>query len=62
MKVHELIAKLNTMSKDLDVVVWDSQENLDIATSVDIETLCYRDEYTGISRYHHPKLCNALMR
>ena len=59
MKVHELIFKLQAMPSDLDVIVWDSQENLDIAISVDIETLCYGDEHTGVSRYHHPKLCTT---
>ena len=59
MKVRELIGKLQAMPSDLDVIVWDSQETLDIATSVDIEPLCYGDEHTGVSRYHHPKLCTT---
>ncbi len=59
MKVGELIAKLSTMSKDLDVIVWDSQENLDIATDAKIKSFCYGDYLVGISRYHHPKLCKT---
>jgi len=60
MKVHELISKLQAMPSDLDVVVFDSKEELVIATDITFEGLWGRDGW--VSRYNHPALNNTAMQ
>ena len=58
MKVHELIVKLKTMPKDLDIVVWNSREEYVIATEIKLKSLHFGNgDLEGcIDWYHHPKL------